>query len=216
MRSFKKTNLGVKKPYKCKVHGLYKHYQDDLLNFKNWCILWITLFTIPLVLFSNWVGLNLGWLFYFNGVLLGGVPIPVALTVLWSKVTPAGMISGTLSGCLCGLSLWLGIASMYEGGVTLENTGRDIPTFVGSAVALGVSGIVCVVVSLYTLDRKKFNEEEEWNKLRNIENPLHPWAITYARDFGRVQDVTSRFVRPTYAAMKSRFRGSRITAIVIG
>ncbi|CAH1789775.1 unnamed protein product [Owenia fusiformis] len=222
MRSLKKSNLGVRKPYKCKVHGLYQQYQDDLLNLKNWCILWVTLFTIPLVLFSNWVGLNLGWLFYFNGVLLGGLSIPVALSVLWSKVTAAGMISGVLSGCLCGITLWLGItlvrsiASTYEGGVTLENTGKDVPTLVGSAVSLGLSGFVCVVVSLCTLDRKKFNEEEEWNKLRNIENPLHPWAITYARDFGTVHDLTSKFVRPTYAAMKSRFRRSRITAIIIG
>ncbi|CAH1789691.1 unnamed protein product [Owenia fusiformis] len=216
MRSSKKFTIGVKKPYTCNVHGLYRQYQDDLLNFKNWCILWVTLFTIPLVLFSNWVGLNLGWVFYFTGVMIGGVIIPVALSVLWSRATAAGMISGVLSGCLCGITLWLALASTYEGGVNLKNTSRDVPTLVGSAVSLGLSGIVCIMVSMCTLDRKKFNEEEEWNKLRNIENPLHPWAITYARDFGTVHDLTSKFVRPTYAAMKSRFRRSRITAMIIG
>ncbi|CAH1789774.1 unnamed protein product [Owenia fusiformis] len=216
LRSLKKSNLGVRKPYKCKVHGLYKQYQDDLLNFKNWCILWVTLFTIPLVLFSHWVGLNLGWVYYFTGVMIGGVVIPVALSILWSRVTATGMISGVLSGCLCGISLWLGLASTYDGGLTLKNTGRDVPALVGSSVSLGLSGIICIIVSLFTLDRKKFNEEEEWNKLRNIENPLHPWAITYARDFDTVKDLGSRFVRPTYAEMRYRFRKSRITALIIG
>ncbi|CAH1779211.1 unnamed protein product [Owenia fusiformis] len=101
------NNLGVHQPYTCTEHGLYKQYQDNLLNYKSWCILWITLFTIPLVLCSHWVGLNLGWVFLFTGIMIGCVVVPIMLSILWSKATSAGMISGVISGCLSGIILCL-------------------------------------------------------------------------------------------------------------
>ncbi|CAH1777539.1 unnamed protein product [Owenia fusiformis] len=218
MRSNKKSELGVRKPYRCRVHGLYKQYQDELLNFKSWCILWVTLFMIPLVLFAHWVGLVLGWLYAFSGIIIGGVVFPLVMSVSWSKVTTAGMLSGVLSGCLCGIPVWLGIASTYEGGLGtfIANTGREVPMLVGNCISIGLSGLVSVIVSLCTLDWKRFDEKKEWEKLRNIENPLHPWYVKYARGFGMKGDLKSKFVRPTQKMIKDHFKPLRITAIVAG
>ncbi|CAH1777253.1 unnamed protein product [Owenia fusiformis] len=215
----KHTNgITVKRPYTCSVHGLYQQYQEDLVGYKSWCILWVTMFTIPLVLCSDWVGLNLAWVFNFTGVLISSVGIPICLSILWSMTNAKGMISGVIFGCVCGMSLWLGTASRYEGGLSrfLENTGREIPMLVGNCGSVITGGITCMVVSFCTTDRKHFNASDVWEKMRNIENPLHPWIITYARDFGVTCNDKSEYIRPTHEAIKKIYRKPFILALIAG
>ncbi|CAH1790509.1 unnamed protein product, partial [Owenia fusiformis] len=210
----KKSRFGVPHPYTCKTHGLFQQYQDNLKNYKNWCILWVTLFTIPLVLLANAAGLNLGWVYLFTGVLIGSSVIPISLSVLWDRVTAQGMISGAVLGCIAGIVSWLATASTYPGGLYdfLKNTYQDVAMLVGNCVAIGVGGIVCVFVSLCTIDRKKHKKHNEWEKTRNIENPLHPWAKKYETDFGNRNSNK----RPTQLDMERIFKKARLTAIIFG
>lgn len=38
----------IKPQYQCPTHGNYRQYQDNLIHFKNWCIVWVTIAIIPL------------------------------------------------------------------------------------------------------------------------------------------------------------------------
>jgi hypothetical protein len=50
----------------------------------------------------------------------------------------------------------------------------------GNLVSIIIGGVICVSVSLYT--KGPMSAEEiagEWEKTRNIDNPLSPWAQVY-------------------------------------
>ncbi|CAH1782060.1 unnamed protein product [Owenia fusiformis] len=205
------TEINVTEQYTCSIHGKYRQYQDKLLSIKNWIILWLTLATIPLILFCVGVGLNLGWVFWFTGVLIGCTVVPIALSVTWSRLTSKGMISGVVTGCACGLIAWLAMASTYPGGLGdfLKNTGQELAMFVGNCVSIGVGGGVCIIVSLITNNRKTHDARTEWEKTRNIENPLYPWSLKYAHEFTTIS-------RPSQEKMTQIFKRAKYIAIGFG
>ena len=87
--------------FRCPQHGEYRMYQDSLVAFKSWCILWVTLALVPFGLLVHAAGLDLNW------VLLTGciVTIPcfpgVVLSLVWVKASAVGLAVGE-SG-----SLWI-------------------------------------------------------------------------------------------------------------
>lgn len=89
----------VKPHFACKIHKDFKSYQECLLNYKNWCIVACTFFSIPLCLFCWAVNLNLTWTYYFTGILIASSVVPIALSILWARATSHGMIAGTLLNC---------------------------------------------------------------------------------------------------------------------
>merc|ERR1740123_2588482 len=98
----------VKPAYTCEVHKDFKSYQECLLNYKNWCIVICTFFSIPLCLFCWAVNLNLTWTYYFTGILIASSVVPIALSILWARATSYGMIAGVVGGCMAGMAVWLG------------------------------------------------------------------------------------------------------------
>jgi len=112
-------NKGLVKPhFTCEIHKDFKSYQECLLNYKNWCIVICTFFSIPLCLFCWAVNLNLTWTYYFTGILIASSVVPIALSILWARATSSGMIAGVVGGCLVGMGVWLGYASTFEGGLS--------------------------------------------------------------------------------------------------
>ena len=96
----------VKPQYTCDVHKDFKSYQECLLNYKNWCIVICTFFSIPLCLFCWAVNLNLTWTYYFTGILIASSVVPIALSILWARATSYGMIAGVVGGCFAGKKLY--------------------------------------------------------------------------------------------------------------
>ncbi|KAH9475722.1 Urea-proton symporter DUR3 [Psilocybe cubensis] len=59
--------------------------------------------------------IDLGWLFYVQGVVLSPAVIPIALTVTWRKLTSAGIIAGALLGASLGMTAWMiGCWKIYD------------------------------------------------------------------------------------------------------
>lgn len=135
----------VKPHFTCKVHKDYKSYQECLLNYKNWCIVICTFFSIPLCLFCWAVNLNLTWTYYFTGILIASSVVPIALSILWARATSTGMIAGVVGGCAAGMVVWLSYASQYPGGLSaatfVKNTGEEYPMLAGNIAAIFVGAI---------------------------------------------------------------------------
>merc|ERR1711988_1847353 len=106
----------VKPHYTCPIHKDYKEYQEHLLNYKNWCIVITTFFSIPLCLFCWAVNLNLTWTYYFTGILIASSVVPIATSILWARTTSYAVIAGVVGGAASGLTIWLTYASTFEGG----------------------------------------------------------------------------------------------------
>ena len=54
---------------------------------------------------------------------------------------------------------------------------------IGNVTSVVGGGLVCVIVSYVTTCKsaKKSNPDEVWEATLDIDNPLQPWAETYAR-----------------------------------
>jgi len=213
-----KSTSTVKPHYTCETHKDYKEYQEHLLNYKNWCIVICTFLSIPLCLFCWAVNLNLAWTYYFTGILISSSVVPIAVSIMWARATSTGVMFGVVGGCAAGMTCWLTYASTYPGGLSLEtfvkNTGEELPMLVGNIVAIGVGAVFCILVTFIT--RWKMTpeiEEAEWDKTRDIDNPLSPWVAKYKGELN-LDDGENFHDRPPLEIVIRKFRAAKITAYV--
>jgi Na+/proline symporter len=209
-------NRIVKPHYSCPTHGEYKEYQEHLLNYKNWCIVICTFLSIPLCLFCWAVNLNLAWTYYFTGILISSSVVPIALSILWARATATGLIAGVIGGCCCGLSTWLTYASQFDGGLSaatfVKNTGEEMPMLVGNITSISVGAVASIVVSYCTRwTMTKEDVEAEWEKTRDIDNPLSPWVQVYKGELN-LDDGENFHDRPPLEIVIRKFRTAKITA----
>ncbi|ESO89504.1 hypothetical protein LOTGIDRAFT_165098 [Lottia gigantea] len=210
-----KGSYSSKQSYQCPTHGRFREYNEVLIEFKNWCIVWVTIGIIPLGLIIFESGIDLNWIFYVGAIVTIPCFPPVLLSVLWVKATGKGLIAGCICGLICGITATLSTATIYEGGLNkfLINTVQDHAILAGTCCSFGVSLIVCIIGSLLTHKiNNKDDEDFEWFKMYDIDNPLNPWELNFREDLkGMVYDV-----RPTFEQMSKAFRTAKLTAWIAG
>jgi Na+/proline symporter len=212
------THTAMKPANKCGVHGEYLTYQSQLSSYKNWCLVVITLLTIPLTLFGWAVDLNLSWTYLFTGVLISSAVVPIALSITWARPTGKCLVVATVGGTVVAIVAWLGSASRYEGGLAadsfVKNTGELVPMLVGNVVAICVGAVVSIVLTLWTT--RSLTKEEAagvWELTRDIDNPLHPWVEVYKEDLD-LSVGDSYHDRPSMSVMMEKFRPAKLTAYI--
>ncbi|XP_076467664.1 uncharacterized protein LOC143298665 [Babylonia areolata] len=203
------------KTYRCDMHGEFHMYQNSLMSLKSWVILWVTLALVPLGLLVTASGMDLNWIMMCGFILT--IPcFPGALmTIIWVKTTSLAFIVGGLCGLAGGVTANLIMASTYEGGLSnfLPNTSQNYAVLAGSCSAFGLSLLLTFVISLFTHNiRSPDDEKAEWQKLREIDNPLHPWAETFQEDFPQLKPGS----QPSYDELDKVFRKAKLVAYVGG
>jgi len=206
----------VKPHLTCPVHKDFKEYQEHLLNYKNWCIVICTFLSIPLCLFGWIVNLNLAWTYYFTGILIASSVVPIAMSITWARTTAAGVICGVVGGCMAGMISWLSFASTYPGGLSaatfVKNTGEEMPMLTGNCVSITAGAIISIVVTFITRwNMTPEMEEEEWNKTRDIDNPLSPWVAKYRGELD-LDTLGELRERPPLDLVIKKFRSAKLTA----
>ncbi|CAL1538767.1 unnamed protein product [Lymnaea stagnalis] len=200
--------------YACVYHGDFRMYQDSLIEFKNWCILWVTLGIVPFGLAVNASGVDLNWTMLVGAILTVPAFPGVILGILWSRATSQGIIIGSVVGLACGIVSDLTVAYVYyqgQGGF-LKCTSELYAVVSGAGISMVVTLVLTILVSLYTHDiRTPEDERLEWKKMRDIDNPLQPWAKQYADDFPEVLDG---WTRPTYEQLEHVSRHGRLASII--
>ncbi|KAF9040078.1 solute symporter family transporter [Panaeolus papilionaceus] len=108
--------------------------------------------------------IDLGWLFYVQGVVLSPAVIPIALTVTWRKLTAVGVISGAVLGAILGMLAWMiGCWKIY-GSITITNLANPFSAVCSGLTGLLFSGIITVGVSLWN------PADYDFHDTRNIAN----------------------------------------------
>ncbi|KDQ57453.1 hypothetical protein JAAARDRAFT_193782 [Jaapia argillacea MUCL 33604] len=111
------------------------------------------------------IGIDLGWLFLFMGIVIGGAVVPVALTICWKKQTRVAAITGAVVGCASGITAWLVTAAKTNDGVlSLATTGQEYATLAGNLASICVGAICTVVITLIKPD------DFDWEITRRINN----------------------------------------------
>ncbi|KAM0752686.1 Na+/solute symporter [Meredithblackwellia eburnea MCA 4105] len=93
-----------------------------------------------------YVGISMGWLYEFMGVVLGAAVCPIAFSIMSSKANKWGCIAGAWCGLAAGIIAWLVTTSTLNGGaITIDTTFQDYPMLAGNLASIGVGGIITVV-----------------------------------------------------------------------
>lgn len=117
------------------------------------------------------IGVSMGWLYTFMGVILGSGVVPIALCITWSKANKWGCIWGAIAGFAAGIIAWLVTTSTLNGGViNVVTSGGDFEMLAGNLASIGVGGIIATVSSLIWPDNF------DWETTRAINKPAPPSA----------------------------------------
>jgi Na+/proline symporter len=126
-------------------------------------------FAIAMFIFGvifYYIGVSMGWLYVsrtysilcsiqtlyfqtFMGVLLGSAVVPIALCTTWSKANKWGCIAGAIAGLVAGIIAWMVTTAKLNPVINVRTTGGDYEMLAGNLAAIGVGGIISVVVSYW-------------------------------------------------------------------
>ena len=141
------------------AYDIYKKYinpkatGEQILKVSRFAILGFGIFmgVLSTILFE--LGLSLGFVYLMMGIFIGSAVMPVAFVLTWKDASASGAIAGAVVGQICGLITWI-VCSLFErdangkhGTVDLDTLGGNYPMLAGNVMAIGMSGIVCAVMS---------------------------------------------------------------------
>ncbi|KAJ6551826.1 urea transporter [Mycena capillaripes] len=112
-----------------------------------------------------YIGVSMGWLYTFMGVILGSGVAPIALCITWSRANKVGCIVGALAGFAAGIIAWLVTTSTLNGGViNVTTSGGDFEMLAGNLASIGVGGIIATVSSYIWPENYDFESTRAINK----------------------------------------------------
>ena len=100
------------------------------------------------------LGIGIGWMYNFMGIMIGSAVWPVAMLVLDSRVSAAGAMSGAIVGNIGSVIAWIVVAATENDGTVCGGDNCDVdtlgtlkPQLAGNLTALLLSALVCSIVS---------------------------------------------------------------------
>ncbi|KAF8218018.1 urea transporter [Mycena galopus ATCC 62051] len=112
-----------------------------------------------------YIGVSMGWLYTFMGVILGSGVAPIALCITWRKANKMGCIVGALAGFVAGIVAWLVTTSTLNGGViNVVTSGGDFEMLAGNLASIGVGAIIATASSYLWPENYDFESTRAINK----------------------------------------------------
>lgn len=95
------------------------------------------------------MGLNLGWVYLFMGIVIGSAVIPLWNMMTWDKASGKGAIIAAWGGFILALVAWFVGAAVESGSVTVGTLGSNPVMLSGNLVAILSSGFIHYVYSKF-------------------------------------------------------------------
>jgi len=115
-----------------------------------------------------YIGVSLGWLYTFMGVILGSGVIPIALCITWKKANKWGCISGAVIGFAAGLIAWLiTTAKLNNNVINVVTSGGDYEMLAGNIASFIIGGLIAFIASVV------WPEDFDWSITRKLNAPVH-------------------------------------------
>ncbi len=120
------------------------------------------------------MGLNLGWVYLFMGIVIGSAVVPLWNMMTWKKASGTGAVIAAWGGLILAVISWIVATTIQSGSITVANLGKNEVMLTGNIVAICSSGIIHFVYSMLfpqnfdfeTLDENiKLVEEEDTSGL---------------------------------------------------
>ncbi|KAL4063427.1 urea transporter [Scleroderma citrinum] len=96
-----------------------------------------------------YIGISMGWLYTFMGVILGSAVVPIALCITWRKANKIGCIVGSVVGLIVGIVAWLATtAGLNNNLINVTTSGGNYEMLAGNLGSIAIGGIISTVISL--------------------------------------------------------------------
>lgn len=130
----------------------------QLISFAHLSVVGFSIFMASLSIVFNYIGVTVGWLLSFLGIILSPEVSALILAIYWKKMSKNSLVFGAPLGTLTGILCWIG-ATYHYGGHEINKTTLMITeaTFIGNITALLSSFIYITVISLINPDDFDFN-----------------------------------------------------------
>jgi hypothetical protein len=126
--------------------------------------IWVCIWALCMACFSlilNEIGVSLGWVYNFMGIMIGSAVFPIACVVTWARMPAMAAICGAWGGMILAVITWLCIAGTQGGSIDIATTGLLYAQLGGNCVAIGASIVISVLISCLmpqNYDWSKMNE----------------------------------------------------------
>merc|ERR1712113_735677 len=112
-------------------------------------------------LILDWLGLNLGWVYLFMGIVIGSAVIPLWNLMTWDKASGTGAVLAAWSGLILALITWIFGCVYQSGEITVDNLGKNEVMLAGNLVAILSSGLIHFLVSMMSPQNFDFDTLDE-------------------------------------------------------
>jgi Na+/proline symporter len=159
------------------AYDIYRQYinpeatGEQILFVSRMVIVFFGLFmgAFSIVLFE--IGLNLGWVYLFMGVIIGSAVIPVWNMMTWKKASGTGAIIAAWSGLFLAITGWLSAAKVQGGSITIDTLGTNEVMLSGNLIALLSSGFIHYMYSTF-IDPNDFDFAELEKNITLVEQDM--------------------------------------------
>jgi Na+/proline symporter len=95
------------------------------------------------------IGLNLGWVYLFMGIMIGSAVCPLWNLMTWDKASGKGAVIAAWSGLILAFIGWLIGASVQSGTISVDTLGTNEVMLSGNLIAILSSGFIHYVYSKF-------------------------------------------------------------------
>jgi Na+/proline symporter len=192
------------------AYDIYREYMnpdatgDQILKVSRYVIV---IFGLVIGAFSvglDELGLNLGWIFLFMGIVIGSAVIPLWNMMTWKKASGTGAVISAWSGLVLAVITWLVACSIQSGSITIDNLGKNEPMLAGNLVAILSSGLIHFVYSRWRPQAFSFDDLDK--RIRLVENDLSGLSE---------EDKDPKILDSSYRWIKTRGLAVTIVLLVI-
>jgi len=118
------------------------------------------------------MGLNLGWVYLFMGIMIGSAVVPLWNLMTWKKASGTGAVVAAWSGLILALITWLVGAKVQSGIISVASLGTNEVMLSGNLVAICSSGIIHWVWSMFIDKSPDYDFSTLDAKISLVENDM--------------------------------------------
>ena len=137
------------------AYDIYREYinpdatGDQILRISRYVVVGFGLFSGCFSIALYEIGLNLGWVYLFMGIVIGSAVFPLWFLMTWSKASGTGAIVAAWGGLVLAVGTWLVAAQIQGGKVTVDTLGTNEVMLSGNLVAILCSGAIHYIWSIF-------------------------------------------------------------------
>ena len=130
------------------IYGTYGNKSptsEDILKISRITVIVFGLIMGVLSIVLYEMGIGLGWVYLFMGIMIGSAVSPLALMMTWDRLPGTVAALAAWTGTILAIITWIVTCSAMGMNVNVKNLGGNVPMLCGNLVAIFSSLFICVV-----------------------------------------------------------------------